>query len=493
MSDIDDTHMTALADDALPVGTSLLDGQFTITGHLGAGGFGKTYRAEDNILGRTVVIKECFPEDYCTRDGLDVVARTEAHVAPFESTVNMFVREARSLAKLRHPNIVGVHRAFEENQTAYMALDLIDGDELFGFLDTKQQTLTPYRVKEILLQLLGAIEKVHDLDLLHRDISPDNIIIEKDGTPVLIDFGAARGDASRRTRAMSSMLVVKDGYSPQEFYVPGAAQTPSCDLYALAATFYHVLSGDVPPHSQTRMVEAAGRRPDPCIPLEGRIEGYDKAFLQASDKAMQIHPGDRIQSAAEWRSMITATGRVETAEDIANTIMAENELSPRMIETLARLVEETNKEVRKSQKIEAQAKAKEKPKPAPKQNFVKQNVRPAWVDEFNREGREIEQKAAEEAAAAAAAKAAAEAAAKAAEAEARAAAAKEALREEADEGTKSGKRPLQTFETPEQLNAPARSLGKLLSFGKQKTVANSSDDPNGKPPPKGPKSMPLAS
>lgn len=499
MSNMETNHSPALADDALPVGTSLLDGQFTITGHLGAGGFGKTYRAEDNILGRTVVIKECFPEDYCTRDGNDVVARTEAHMAPFESTVQMFVREARSLAKLRHPNIVGVHRAFEENQTAYMALDLIDGHELFSFLDDKTRALTPYRVREILLQLLGAIEKVHDMDLLHRDISPDNIIIEPNGTPVLIDFGAARGDASRRTRAMSSMLVVKDGYSPQEFYVPGSEQTPSCDLYALAATFYHMLSGGVPPHSQTRMVEVAGRRPDPYVPLEGRIKDYDTQFLKAIDQAMQIHPGDRIQSAAEWRTLITVQSGTETAEDIAMTIMAENELSPRMAETLARLVEETNKEVRKSQKIDAQTKAKEKTKPTPRQNFVKRNFRPAWVDEFNREGRELEQKAAEEAAAAAAAKAAEIAAAKAAKAAEQAAAAKEALLAENEASGKSGKKPLQTFETPEQLKKPERSLGKLLSFGTKKAASGtepqaSNDDPNGKPPPKGPtKSMPLAS
>ncbi|MEL6169181.1 MAG: serine/threonine-protein kinase, partial [Pseudomonadota bacterium] len=216
MSDMQKIHMV---DAAIPVGAKLLGGQFTITGQLGAGGFGKTYRAEDNVLGRTIVIKECFPEDYCVRNGRNVVARSKSNAAPFRSTVEMFIREARSLAKLRHPNIVGVHRAFEENQTAYMVLDLIDGNELFTFLKAGENTLSPRRVKDILMQLLNAIEKVHEMDLLHRDISPDNIIIEKNGTPVLIDFGSARGDASRRTRAVSSMVVVKDGYSPQELYV----------------------------------------------------------------------------------------------------------------------------------------------------------------------------------------------------------------------------------------------------------------------------------
>ena len=300
---------------SLPIGAVLSGDQFTITGHLGAGGFGITYRAEDNVLGRTVVIKECYYEDFCFRAGKSVVARSKTYAQPIRSIVKMFMREARSLAKLRHPNIVGVHRAFEENDTAYMVLDLIDGHDLFDIIAAP---LSPNRIKDILVQLLDAIEKVHAMDLLHRDISPDNILIENSGTPVLIDFGAARAEASRHTRAVSSLLVVKDGYSPHEFYVSGSNQTPSSDLYALAATFYHVLSGEAPPNSQTRMVEIAGRRPDPCVPLAGRIDGYDQEFLQAIDTAMQIHPNDRLQTAAKWKSLIADT----TAETTNNQTRA---------------------------------------------------------------------------------------------------------------------------------------------------------------------------
>ena len=308
MTDANIAHRATLAERALPVGTVLSDDQFTITGQLGAGGFGITYRAKDNVLGRTIVIKECFPEDFCVRDGKNVIARNKTYAKPVRSIVRMFMREARSLAKLRHPNIVGVHRAFEENETAYMALDLIDGRDLFNILKKDATKLSPGRVKNILLQLLDAVEKVHELDLLHRDISPDNIVIEKSGTPVLIDFGAARGDASRHTRAVSSLLVVKDGYSPQEFYAAGSEQTPSSDLYALAATFYHVLSGEAPANSQARMIEIVGHKPDPCVPLAGRIDGYDQEFLQAIDSAMQINPSDRLQSAAMWRSIISDVG-----------------------------------------------------------------------------------------------------------------------------------------------------------------------------------------
>ena len=362
-----------LSEVALPAGTNLLDGQFTITSPLSAGGFGITYRAKDNFLGRTVVLKECFSEDFCLRSGKTVIARNQSSEKNFNSIVEMFIREARSLAKLRHPNIVGVHRAFEENGTAYMALDLIVGQDLDAVLSVNRATLPPSGVKDMLLRLLDAIETVHDQDLLHRDISPDNIMIEKDGNPVLIDFGAARGDASRRTRAISSLLVVKDGYSPQEFYMAGSIQTPSSDLYALAATFYHVLSGEPPPDSQIRTVEIAGQNPDPCIPLAGRIEGYEPAFLEAIDKAMQPLPRDRLQSAGEWLDMILDEPAEAARDDVAQSQTAAN-----LALSLSQLVEETNEEVRKTRLIVAE------PQPAP-ETPRQVAATPDWLDEFNKD------------------------------------------------------------------------------------------------------------
>ena len=373
----DDCLMT---DPGLPNGTTLSDGQFTITRRLSAGGFGITYLAEDNILGRTIVIKECFPEELCARIGTKVRARTAQQVDVLRSIAAMFMHEARSLAKLRHPNIVGVHNAFEENGTAYMALDLIDGYDLLDILEDEIGTPpTPDRVKEILLQLLGAVETIHNHDLLHRDISPDNIIIENTGTPVLIDFGAARADASRRTRAVSSMIVVKDGYSPQEFYVAGSVQTPSSDLYALAATFYHVLGGVAPPNSQIRMAEMVGQNPDPCIPLAGRFAGYDPAFLAAIDKAMSVVPRDRLQSAAEWRALIS--DHVVVSKDVAPAISTApaKPVTQDVERMLTRMIQETNELVEQSEpKATAPATVA---KLAPRLVVSK----PAWLQEFNAE------------------------------------------------------------------------------------------------------------
>lgn len=364
----------------LPIGTVLSGDQFTVTEHLGAGGFGITYRAKDNVLGRTVVIKECFPEDFCIRDGTNVIARNPSVAKPVRSIVRMFMREAQSLAKLRHPNIVGVHRAFEENETAYMALDLIDGRDLFDILKSPNTRLSPTRVKDILLQLLDAIETVHDAGLLHRDISPDNIILEKSGTPVLIDFGAARADASSHTRAVSALMVVKDGYSPQEFYVAGSEQTPCSDLYALGATFYHILSGQAPANSQTRLIEIAGKKPDPCTPLAGNIPGYDEAFLQAIDQAMQIHPDDRLQSAAKWRSMIVdaEVGGAGDEPVRSRPRTSGQDLSLELELSLTRLVEETNDVVRKTTLLPANPEPIAPPRP-------ETPAKPDWIEEFNRE------------------------------------------------------------------------------------------------------------
>ncbi|SFR54234.1 Serine/threonine protein kinase [Yoonia tamlensis] len=366
---------SATKGEALPNGTSLLGDQFTIKGRLGNGGFGITYLANDNYLGRNVVIKECYPEVFCRRDGKSVYVRSDQHYEKYRSIVTMFMREARTIAKLRHPNVVGVHRIFEDNDTAYMVLDLIEGRDLLDIIKKGDQKLRPAQIQEILIKLLDAVDSVHRRDLLHRDISPDNILLDKWGNPVLIDFGAAREEASRETRELSAVLVVKDGYSPQEFYFAGGKQSPCSDLYALAATFYHLISGVAPPNSQTRMAEFAGQNPDPCAPLAGRFDEYEPAFLAAIDKAMKILPKDRLQSAREWMDLIDGN----QSERIKPLILAQSDSS--LGQTLTRLVSETNEYVRNSKTVEQE----------PEDHKIETPVKeiPDWVLEFNEETSKI--------------------------------------------------------------------------------------------------------
>ena len=358
--------------EALPAGTRLLGDQFTIKRPLSSGGFGITYLAQDNYLERMVVIKECFPEVFCRRDGKDVLVRSHSHHEKYRTIVDMFMREARSIAKMRHPNIVGVHRIFEDNETAYMVLDLIDGRDLLDIVKDESQTLTPAQVKATLIKVLDAVDLVHQNDLLHRDISPDNILLDKWGSPVLIDFGAAREEASRETRALSAVLIVKDGYSPQEFYFAGGKQTTSSDLYALGATFYHVITGEAPPNSQTRMAEFAGNNPDPCKPLAGRFDDYEPEFLAAIDKAMRILPKDRIQTARAWSQLITPTAGQPAAQI---KLRANDNLG----KTLTRLITETNEYVQNSEPRDGHSGSNEPFILEPKK------AAPKWVEEFNAE------------------------------------------------------------------------------------------------------------
>jgi tRNA A-37 threonylcarbamoyl transferase component Bud32 len=288
--------------DELQPGAKLLKGQYTITRYINSGGFGITYLAKDS-LDRDVVIKECFPSSVCRRSKVMVAARSRAHTAELRSIVQLFVREARNLAKIVHPNIVAVHQVFEDNGTAYMAIDFIDGLDLQQVIDGEGPMLTPDHIVRITDKLLAAVGFIHDHDMLHRDISPDNVLVDKSGEPILIDFGAAREHASKTTRAMSALRVVKDGYSPQEFYIAGSEQGPWSDLYALAATLYHLISGDAPVNGQARLAALAEDRPDPYLPLTGRFQGYPPGYLEAIDRAMNTMPKARLQTATEWLDM----------------------------------------------------------------------------------------------------------------------------------------------------------------------------------------------
>ena len=292
--------------DELKAGTKLMHGQYTIESFLNAGGFGITYLARDS-LDRKIVIKECFPGAFCRRSRYVVQARSRAHQNELKSIVRLFVQEARSLAKLDHPNIVGVHQVFEDNDTAYMALDFVEGRDLLDTIEDPNHGLNPTQIKSILKDVLGAVGFIHDQGILHRDISPDNILINQDFHPVLIDFGAAREEATKQSRVLSALRVVKDGYSPQEFYIAGSDQSPSSDLYALGASFYHLIAGDTPPNSQARLAAIASGEPDPFEPLAGRFPDYDDDFLAAMDKALAVLPKDRVQSAKEWVDMMEGT------------------------------------------------------------------------------------------------------------------------------------------------------------------------------------------
>ena len=219
-----------------------------------------------------------------------------------------------------------------------MALDFVRGRDLLDTIEDPKMKLHPRDVKDILLRCLEAVHYIHTNDVLHRDISPDNILIDGKGNPVLIDFGAAKEEATRASRALSALHVVKDGYSPHEFYIAGSTQDASSDLYSLGATFYHVLTGEAPPDSQARVSAIAADRPDPYRPVSGNFPQFEDAFLHAIDKALNVFPPDRLQSAREWIELVDTERRRSAA-------LAQAELDRQIELSISKLVQETNKQV----------------------------------------------------------------------------------------------------------------------------------------------------
>ncbi|WP_282181879.1 protein kinase domain-containing protein [Aliiroseovarius marinus] len=287
---------------ALQPGEKLLRDQYEILRFLNNGGFGITYLARDS-LDRNVVIKECFPGALCRRVGNNVEASDPAYEEDLRSIIGLFIQEARNHARLVHPNIVNVHQVFEDNQTAYIAMDLINGGDLLDYVQDKSNDVTPDFIVKVTEKMLSAVSFIHDNGMLHRDISPDNILIDEDGQPVLIDFGAARERAANRSAALLTLRVIKDGYSPHEFYARGADQDATSDLYVLAATLYHAISGERPVDGKSRLDAFNAGEKDPYVPLSGRFDGYPDGFLSALDKAMEVHIVNRPQSALEWLRM----------------------------------------------------------------------------------------------------------------------------------------------------------------------------------------------
>lgn len=285
---------------ALRPGTILAD-DYRIERTLGAGGFGITYLAEEISLARLVTIKEYFPVDFAARDHLeDVVPRSQSSEGDYSWGLDRFLAEAQTLARFTHPNIVRVYRYFLARNTGYIVLHYEDGQSLKGWLRGLGRAPRQPEIDRLLDPLLGALEAIHAADYLHRDIAPDNIMIRRDGAPVLIDFGSARGDIAKHSKTISAL--VKPGYSPYEQYATTSSkQGPWTDIYSLGATLYEAVTGKRPPDAPSRMVA------DELIPpSDAALSSYRPAFLAAIAKSLRLEIGERPRSIAVWRTELMA-------------------------------------------------------------------------------------------------------------------------------------------------------------------------------------------
>ena len=286
---------------ALPQGTRIRDFEFHRV--LGYGGFGMTYLGWNVTLDIPVAIKEYLPADLATRESdMSVVPQSSQTASDFQWGLERFLDEARTLARLQHPNIVRVHQYFEAHGTAYIAMDYVEGEDLSAYL-TRKGALSEDELKGILYPLLDALEVIHRADFLHRDIKPDNIVIrDTDGSPVLLDFGSARQAIGAKRRPVTS--IVTPGYAPIEQYSSWERQGPWTDIYALGAVCYRMLTGQAPYGATDRI------RNDLLIPLTQRYAGRASgAFLSAIDWALAVDERDRPQSVGVWRAAMVGDAR----------------------------------------------------------------------------------------------------------------------------------------------------------------------------------------
>jgi len=295
---------------ALAKGTRL--SEFEIERVLGEGGFAIVYLAFDHSLHRRVALKEYLPAEFAFRQDADtIVLRSTQHQKTFEAGRKSFVQEARFLAQFEHPSLVKVHRVFESNGTAYMVQGYYPGESLGAAIKAGRRFASEAELRPVVAALVSAVELLHSRQCLHRDIAPDNIIVQPNGVPVLLDFGAARRIIGDMTQALTAVL--KPSYAPIEQYTEdgGMAQGPWTDVYALAATIRTAITGKPPPSSVGRTIK------DGLVKLaDDPPPNFDLAFLRGVDAGMALLPADRPQSMAEFRAALGL--RADETGDVAH-------------------------------------------------------------------------------------------------------------------------------------------------------------------------------
>ena len=280
---------------------TILAGRYLAGRVLGEVGFGITYLAMDLISEERVAVKEYFPVDIAARDARNLKEKSvsicggEAGVH-FQNGMRRFEEEARTLRRLELlPGIVSVRDFFTENNTAYLVMEYIEGGNLKNFLklyrERQGQTLPWQQAFGLMRPVLASLQKIHAAGIIHRDISPENILVNAAGQLVLIDFGSARtNQASQENRSVTVM--VKHGYAPEEQYRTHGEQGPWTDVYAACATLYHMISGILPEDAIERLVD------DRLVPLKqlSLQERVPAAWSDIVEKGMQLRAADRYPS-----------------------------------------------------------------------------------------------------------------------------------------------------------------------------------------------------
>ena len=278
---------------------TVLQGRYTIGKRLGFGGFGITYYAWDQKLQIPVAIKEYFPVGYAVRkaDTEDVTVFSFEMAEEYENGLNLFLIEAQNLAKLHQmEGVVHIFDCLIENNTGYIVMEYLQGQNLEEYI-RKKGILKYEEAIPMVLRLLTILDALHKQNLIHRDISPDNIFLLEDGRIKLIDFGSARFFLFSMAGSYSAPIL-KPNYAPVELYLREEDQGPWSDVYGVGAVFYYMITGKRP-------IDAFKRLPEERLPLPSK-EGAD--ISQAAEavlmKSLAVKKEDRYLSAEEFRKAL---------------------------------------------------------------------------------------------------------------------------------------------------------------------------------------------
>ena len=271
---------------------------YTVIKVLGEGGFGIVYHAKDNKLGRDLAIKEYYPHSSVSREyNYNVEARVNCE-ENYQEGLEKFIAEARVLASCEHPNIVKVHSIIETNNTAYIVMPYYQGITLDKHI--KNGPLSEEIAYKYLKPICEALAYLHQKEYIHRDVKPGNIFLRQRGDnvePILLDFGGARQFNAEATGLFSRVLTA--GYAPPEQYLKQSKQAAYTDIYALAGTFYHIISGDLPPTAIDRQLAQKYANSEEAD-LDLKLGNFSNGFAKILKKAMALDVNERYQSMSEF-------------------------------------------------------------------------------------------------------------------------------------------------------------------------------------------------
>lgn len=321
----------------LKSGTHLQNGKYKIERVLGQGGFGITYLATQELLDRKVCIKEFFFKEYCERDEATshVSLGTQNSHEIVERFMAKFLKEARTISQLEHPNIIKIFDIFKENNTAYYVMEYIEGESLSDKVN-HYGVLSELEAKDYINQVASALEYIHYRSINHLDIKPANIMVRQtDNKAILIDFGLSKQYDAQGGQTSTTPVGISHGYAPMEQYNVGGVNmfSPQTDIYSLGATLYKLLTGNTPPQAAEVLNEGLPELPNKL----------SYGVKTAITKAMQVRKKDRPENVKDFLDMLgnnspeksneetkTIESRYKKVEDESTKVLDEPVLSENM-------------------------------------------------------------------------------------------------------------------------------------------------------------------